>query len=383
MKNEEVWKNVLPEREILDKISRGTSVLREGEEMAHGASGFGCWGKLSSLGVFQMIELGDRLREDLHSIDGIFSTNQLTSKEIRVVSTDFPRTIQSVQCLLVGLFPDGVPNDECIEIDVRHTNKMIPDPQPRRYKLQEQLEKELAMHPDIMSKEEEMCDLAVQVTEALVDVLADGAATVSFGIGEEKEDINNLDVDVDGAKPLPWGQLSEITKCLRVRDLLPVEISHEMQEMISEHAAWRWFSLLRHPILSSIAMDKMISDILQNARKGRDGSEGFYPLHIYSAHDSTLIGLMCALQLEQPSQWPEYASALKIEIFEAEFNDEGQNGSDDIGNPSNCQRIIRRYCRFSLNGVLLNCTIGGTSLEAVCLDKLSSFLYTRRSDIEV
>eukprot|EP00814_Leptocylindrus_danicus_P014005 CAMPEP_0116013360 /NCGR_PEP_ID=MMETSP0321-20121206/5683_1 /TAXON_ID=163516 /ORGANISM="Leptocylindrus danicus var. danicus, Strain B650" /LENGTH=375 /DNA_ID=CAMNT_0003482901 /DNA_START=164 /DNA_END=1291 /DNA_ORIENTATION=- len=375
MKNEEVWKGVLPEKEILEKISKGTKVLREGEEMAHGASGFGCWGKLSSLGVLQMIKLGDRLREDLHSINGIFSTDQLKTQNLRVVSTDFPRTIQSVQCLLVGLFPDGVPNGECIEIDVRHTNKMIPDPQPRRYKLQEDLEKELAMHPDIIRKEEEMYDLAVQVSKALVDVLADGASAVSFGIGEEKEGVNDSNVPgVNAAKPLPWGQLSEITKCLRVRNLLPVEISHEMQEKISEHAAWRWFSMLRHPILSSIAMDTMVSEIIQNAHKGRDGNEEFYPLHIYSAHDSTLIGLMCALRLEQPSQWPEYASALKIEIFEVECEEE---------NNSSGFKRIRRYCRFSLNDTILSCTVGGASSEAVCLDELSSVLYSCRNGIEV
>uniref|UniRef100_A0A7S2K0L1 Acid phosphatase n=2 Tax=Leptocylindrus danicus TaxID=163516 RepID=A0A7S2K0L1_9STRA len=121
-------------------------------------------------------------------------------------------------------------------------------------------------------------------------------------------------------------------------------------------------------------MDTMVSEIIQNAHKGRDGNEEFYPLHIYSAHDSTLIGLMCALRLEQPSQWPEYASALKIEIFEVECEEE---------NNSSGFKRIRRYCRFSLNDTILSCTVGGASSEAVCLDELSSVLYSCRNGIEV
>jgi acid phosphatase len=58
------------------------------------------------------------------------------------------------------------------------------------------------------------------------------------------------------------------------------------------------------------------------------------PVTIWSAHDSTLIGLLCAYRLEQPTQWPEYASYLIMELLQQVNN--GQ-----------------QYVRFSLNGQYL------------------------------
>jgi hypothetical protein len=55
------------------------------------------------------------------------------------------------------------------------------------------------------------------------------------------------------------------------------------------------------------------------------------PLTIWSAHDSTLIGLLCAYRLERPAVWPEYASYLVLELVE------------EIASQ-------RRFVRFSLNG---------------------------------
>ena len=367
MKDHEFWASTLPDKQVLDKISSGTCIIREGEIMKHGAAGSGVFGQLSSLGLFQMVDLGNRLRDELHcDVNGIFSKHRpLDAQSIRVVSTDFPRTIQSVQGLLVGLFPDGIPKDQSVDIDVRHTRIMIPDPQPRRYKLQEHLEKELSNYPKLLEKEKQMVDLAHRVTQSLRNLITHGAAGVSFGVGEEKE--RQTEEEAFG-KPLPWGQLSEITKCLRVRDMLPEGISYEDQERIAAHAAHRWFALLRHPTLANIAMDEMISDILNNIKALRDEKSSTIPLHIYSAHDSTLIGLMCALRLEQPAEWPEYASALKLEIFETQDH----------------ENQVHHYCRFSLNGNILRCNWGSGKCprKIIHVGELESFICEGRADID-
>ena len=72
--------------------------------------------------------------------------------DVKVISTDFPRTIQSVQGLLLGLYPDGT-NDHEIEIDARHTSWLIPDPQPRHTEEQVQLEEELVNRPYMIDLE--------------------------------------------------------------------------------------------------------------------------------------------------------------------------------------------------------------------------------------
>ena len=60
---------------------------------------------------------------------------------------------------------------------------------------------------------------------------------------------------------------------------------------------------------------------------------------LYSAHDSTLIGLLCAFKLERPVAWPKYGSFLILELLEV---------SDAANESDPCL-----YVRFSLNGELL------------------------------
>jgi len=378
LKNETFWQSALPKSEILSKIAENTKLIREeGKEDKHIAKGRGPFGQLSQLGLLQMVQLGSKLREELnvddlddHHIDEdghvhlhkgrLFTPDvPLDPKRIKVVSTDFPRTIHSVQGLLVGLFPEG-DIDHIHEIDVRHTSILIPDPQPRQSKEQEELEKLLAARPHLQEREKKMKELAVKTTQALQHALADDAHDISFGIGEEKGEISAE----TKLKPLPWTQLAEITKCLQVRDLLPPDITQEDQEAFASHAAWKWFENLRHPRLSYLAMNKMVTQIVDNMdRKQSDGTqEDDHLLHIYSGHDSTLIGLLCAFRLEQPTKWPEYGSYLKIELIEA----------TDVEAPESVQGD--HFVRFSLNGEVLRCYWGDRGDEPVEMIRLDDLL---------
>lgn len=87
-------------------------------------------------------------------------------------------------------------------------------------------------------------------------------------------------------------------------------------------------------------------------------------LCIYSAHDSTLIGLLCVLQLEQPAEWPEYGSALKVELILEE-----ENGSNN-----------RHWVRFSLNGQTLRSTWftddDGEPASIVPLNELADMIHS-------
>lgn len=90
-------------------------------------------------------------------------------------------------------------------------------------------------------------------------------------------------------------------------------------------------------------------------------------LVIYSAHDSTLIALLCAFRLEQPSVWSETGSYLKMELLEVTtISDEEDNAIDE-----------KYYCvRFYLNGNLLCSRWHGELREEIPLTKLSHFVST-------
>ena len=354
MKDEAYWASKLVPPEWQEKIAEGTHILRNpGQANTHFAKGRGPFGKLTQLGLFQMIGVGETLRDDLHR-DLHEDYRPLQPEHIRVVSTDFPRTIQSVRGVLVGLFPDGP--GKSIQIDCRHTDWLIPDPQPRRSQEQTDLEAALSSRPHILQRDEELKPLAIKCTDALRDLLANDAFEVSYGIGEEKDSSSGT----VNTKPLAWAQLAEITKCLKVHNRLPTgEISDADIETLSGHTAWRWFENLRNPRLTFLAMNKFALTILNSMHSA--GDKGTPPVTIYSAHDSSLIGLLSAFRLEQPVEWPEYASYLKIELLETTSTD---------------SRKPEYVVRFSLNGKLLRSNWHGKLRDVIPLNVLAHYVKT-------
>ena len=396
MKDEAYWRSNLPEAHVLEGIARGTNLRRDGGgadcqqgQNPHAAGGRGPFGQLTSLGLLQMISLGGRLREELvHSGQGqgqggeehqraaesrgdkLFDADggagvNLHPSRIAVTSTDFPRTIQSVQGLLVGLLPDGTDQDP-VEIDVRHTDRMIPDPQPRGTAEQVELEKILARRPHLASREVEMKELADRATEALRDMLGEGYGDIVFGVGEEGGG-SGSGSGSGSSRPLSWSQLAEITTCLRTRGLLPGALTEADHEAISSHAAWRWFENLRHPRLARLAMHGMVASIMEALRRTAAGdvSEDEPRLRIYSAHDSTLIGLLCAFHLDQPSQWPEYASYLRTDLIEVEVDADTDTDTDTDTDAEEVDPSARKgyYVRFSLNGEVLHSSWSRTEVD--------------------
>ncbi|VEU40646.1 unnamed protein product [Pseudo-nitzschia multistriata] len=425
LKNEEYWKNQLVPEELLERVAAGTMVLRNGDTdnnnvknqlEVHAAAGKGPFGKLTKLGLLGMIQVGTSLREELeestnwsevtnaakaiattmvssspsigseanHNDDGYLDQNRglqqhgrikLTPNDIKVYSTDFDRTIQSVQGLLLGFFPDANDDETTISIDCRDTTCwMIPDPQPRQTQEQKVLEQALARRPHILEKEALLRPLAVRCTRALLPLLGDGAFGVSFGVDESDDD--NEDIQV-----LSWIQLTEITKCLRTRDMLPDSITEDDQEALSAHTAWKWFQSLRSPRLAHIAMRSFTQNIIRTMEQ-RDQEP---PLIVYSGHDSSLIGLMCALHLEQPSVWPEYGAVLKLELLEKrkEHNNDALDGGEAPvnGNGSEKQHVddnddIEHVLRFFLNGQLLRSTWNDIPRDEISLKEFAHLAST-------
>ncbi|KAL7471107.1 hypothetical protein ACHAXS_011411 [Conticribra weissflogii] len=442
MKDEDYWYGTLPEKHVLDGIARGTALVRPDEgggggAGGHGAAGRGPFGQLTLMGLLQMVRLGEKLREELsHTTTNTESSNDKTDKSshpgnlklftpskplhprrVSVMSTDFPRTIQSVQALLTGLFPDiddyvsstdREGDAPIISIDVRNTNSyLIPDPQPRQSPHQLVLEQKLSNRPHLLEREQQLKQVARRITKELEDYLGHGADGISFGIGEEKnatEDGKNLEeIEKTKTKPLAWAQLAEILTCLHSRNRLPPSLTLEDVQTVSNHVAWRWFENLRHPVLAKASMWKFADRILDSMERkvavecervecgGDDGKVGELivrsnvgeeeldmeceeepMLCIYSAHDSTLIGMLCILQLEQPTQWPEYGSYLKIELIREEIDDHTDSAMAT-------QKVLNHWVRFSLNGEILRSNWmkdeNGENAIMVPLEKLKEMIH--------
>lgn len=364
LKDEDYWKKQLIGDDTLHKISSNTKLIEpEDTTKRHVANGRGPFGKLTELGLFQMVKLGRRLKDSLEGnkedslvdeVTGVtllpylfHKDRPLAPQNIRILSTNFQRTIQSVQGLLVGIFPDST--KDFIEIDTRHTNWMIPDPHPRRTVEQAQLEQELSKQEHFIAKERELYPLAIRATTALHKMLAADAREANFGV-RQAEVMLDGDHSIE-IQPLSWNQLAEITKCLAVRDMLPEGIAKSDQELILNHAAWCWFQTFSDQRLARLAMGTMTDAMIASMKNYAHEPA----MTIWSAHDSTLICLLCAFRLEQPALWPEYASHLMIELFE---------NVDDK----------ELYVRFSLNGSSLKYRGNGEPSVFVPLSSIDSQL---------
>ena len=317
MKDEAFWESTLIPDPLKAKIAEKTTLVLPGDDFVkHKANGRGPFGKLTELGLYQMVQVGNDLREQYATADSVdpndspflwHANHPLTPSSVRVYSTFFDRTIESVQGVLVGLFPDGL--TDTVPIDVRHTHIIIPDPQPRRTKEQEDLEDTLAVRPYLLAKEQEMMPLAVRLTNALQPLLADDARAMDYGVSQQAP--HDISIEIE---PLAWNQLAEVLKCLSVRERFPEGVTMDDLHEVTNHAAWRWFQALRHPRLAYISMQPFVSKIVRSLQD----HENEPAMTLWSAHDSALIGLLCALRLVQPVDWPEYASCLKVELWSVE-----------------------------------------------------------------
>jgi acid phosphatase len=340
-----------------------------------------------------MVQVGTGLRERLVDDGGGTASNcrgaalwtpsrPIRPDHVAVYSTDFPRTIQSVQGLLVGLFPDGISGSSggdagddaaVVEIDARHTDAMIPDPQPRRTAEQGELERELVRSDAVVRREAEMLPLARRVTDVVRPLLSPTAHAISFGVdgsgdssgsGNDNEGETSEPEEIE-VEPLSWNQLAEVCKCLSVYERLPPELADRPQDVedVIRYAAERWYHNLDprlHPRLLHLATNELVGMQIEafcredgggGDEAGQEAGGAAEPareklLTIWSAHDSTLVGLLGAYRLRRvpaPSssspvepEWPGYASHLLMELL--------------LHVPTG-----EKYVRFSLNGDELAC----------------------------
>ena len=208
-----------------------------------------------------------------------------------------------------------------------------------------------------------MKGLAIRVSDILRSnniLCENNGENISYGVGEEAEDIDEkTNHNNHNKKPLAWAKLAEITKCLHVREKLPKEISLEELQLISQHTVWKWLELLKHERLAYLAMRPMVRKMIENASGLTSNNEEKKKLYIFSGHDSTLIGLIGAFQLEQPTSWPEYGSVLKMELLQS-------------------VKTQDYFVRFSLNDTILKSRLGGEeggeAQELVSWEFLSTFM---------
>ena len=331
----EFWNSVLPSHGTSDQLAVGTNIIRKSGSVPHPAAGDGVFGTLSARGVEQMRMAGAQLRE----MYAEFLPATPSHEEVRVHSTDFPRTIESVQALLQGLFSPHERRQRPIEIDATRSDRMIPDPVPRATTEQAQLEAAVLRSDAVLAHAAEVEPLRQRYSQVLRDAhTLDPAAYELSGTGAGDE--------TDGYT-LSWNKLAEVMKCLHAYHRLPDGLTPDDVRRASEAGAHRWTAIMRDSRIARLAMGEMATEIVTKAcdaahGAAHDGDAPASKLVLWSAHDSTFFGLLAIFDLDAPVAWPPYAAQLHIELLEE------VRGRD---------RPCGWYVRFSLNGEVLCCAL--------------------------
>ena len=336
------WSSVLPSEAELASLEDGTTVLRPSDSKPHPASGDGLFGTLSLRGVRIMREVGAELRRTYPSL--LHEDLPLSADDVRVHCTDFPRTVQSVQALLQGLCPLEQ-RGEPIPIDCSLSDAMIPDPVPRATEEQAACEAAVLRSDAVLGHAAEVEPLRLRysqvgaaprptaatslarpdssplssltprarASQALLEAgILDPRAYELSGMGAGDE--ASAAPAGGGPGPLSWNKLAEVLKCLQAYGQLPPSLTDEDVSAASAAGAYRWTALMAERRVARLAMGAMAAALVSAASEAAAGASErgavAHRLHVWSGHDSTLFGLLAALELDAPSAWPPCAPPL-------------------------------------------------------------------------
>lgn len=266
-------------------------------------------GELTQLGVEHMRGKGRKLRVKY----GHLVAAADPSEHVYVLSSSVPRTVQSVQCLLHGMFHDDdvesqsqdnaanplvvVPAKPTFAIRTYERNVLAPSHSLRVF-----MEIEAIVRDDV----EKRTPVEKAETEALAQHLR-----ATLGIAP---DIT-----------MPWTAIRDGLTCRTAHGLaLPDGITDDMVQQISAYDAWLWhrlyqqkefcFKSFKHGVRE---VYDHLKSVVEPAVAGSGGVSRPPPkLSFFSAHDNSIVALMSALQLQVGHALPEYGTIVAFEVYE-------------------------------------------------------------------
>ncbi|TYZ60421.1 hypothetical protein PybrP1_004595 [[Pythium] brassicae (nom. inval.)] len=273
-------------------------------------------GELTQLGVEHMRGKGRSLRA---KYGHLLAAAADPSEHVYVLSSSVPRTVQSVQCLLHGMFheddgdddaapsaPDGAPAPAAPPVatpmfDIRTYERNVLAPY---HSLRVFMEIEAIVRADV----EKRAPHEQAQTAAL-------AAHLRGALG--------IAPDV----PLPWTAIRDGLTCRAAHGLaLPEGITADMAHAISTYDAWLWYRLYEQKEFCFQSFQHGVREVYDHLKRvvapaAADSASQAPPppppkLAFFSAHDNSIVALVSALQLQVGLELPEYGTIVAFEVYE-------------------------------------------------------------------
>ncbi|KAF0684621.1 Aste57867_23425 [Aphanomyces stellatus] len=241
----------------------------------------GVWpnGHLTERGAEDMAEKGRALRRRYASLLTDF---QPQDGHVYACSTNVRRTILSAQSLMSGLFPD---NETTLQLHAKDPILLTPVHRGDEWRVGFEMARAAALRsvPGFLAFE----------------------ATVKTALGLTSSGVN-------------WTSLREVLDCRRAHDLpFPDGITDELYEAIVKHSAWEWYTFYGHGHIGQRGFAHAMHEIHRLLHEGI-AKAPHRRLTLVSAHDTTLVALLCALELDQSSGTvaPPYGSTLAFDVYQ-------------------------------------------------------------------
>lgn len=339
LSNKEYWRSTLPQTGATSPLRRDGSpfddVDVEGQVVLNNEGGHHdeLYGQLTAKGCDQLQALGSLLRGRLIE-SSEYTGNpdflpeslpaQLSSAPCvaEVYSTRYPRTIQSVQWLLCGLWPEDARDggsSSRISISTGLHPLMVPD------------------HPDRPAEQiilEEEVHATEEWTGGLLEAHALHASLMrSFRSSGLLSELPGEDLD--------WDHIRECLQCCTEHGIELPGIKEGEVDAAYAFNMRQWLTRYGYPGLGRYAIGGLIERLLAHSL-GDNERQSQSRLRVYSAHDSTLVALLANLAIASPGEewpqfaleWPPYATVLEVETWR-------------------CTRAGTTGVRFLLNGAVL------------------------------
>nr|CCA18332.1 histidine acid phosphatase putative [Albugo laibachii Nc14]CCA18395.1 histidine acid phosphatase putative [Albugo laibachii Nc14] len=292
------WKTTLISPEKIEKLHRIAKVVGEDATIPpycdprHGGHYPG--GHLTEKGMVQLKEKGEKLWERYHHL---FGKETIRPEAIYASSTNYYRTIQSAQALLMGMFKHHDGGSPKFHVRTKNVETVVPEHSPELYfQMQELYLQEL--DPLIQAK--------IKKTEVCVRQL----------------------FQIPSADPVNWTAVRDVLTCKKAHNLeWPEGVTEEIYADVVDADAALWYQCFSHKGLGTTFFSNGIQELTSHLKKilgddvlsaeKRAHDIGGPKISVYSCHDCTLVSLVNALNLDTNKMLPPYATIVTFEIYQS------------------------------------------------------------------
>ncbi|KAI8820376.1 histidine phosphatase superfamily [Fimicolochytrium jonesii] len=284
------FKNVVlePAHHTIDRLSTAKALKTQLT-----ADGTCFTGQLTDKGKQTMQTSGENLRKHYIERLGLFS-GRLDGdyhRDVYLRSTDYPRTIESLQYLLHGLHPTSSRVGESAEDLTIHVRSA----------------KGETLYPS------HSCSALNLASKAFRKTLG---AQLSAQTAPLIQKLGFL--GTDPAKPhlFQIHALEDTFTCMRAHDIpLPAGVTDEMMREMHEMTTRQWIGIYEDEKRAGMGIGWCLGDLRGKILEAVEGGEGAVKMAVFSAHDTTVGPILTALKAWD-GKYPTFGAMINIELFE-------------------------------------------------------------------